>query len=214
MLGFLHTAAAHVATFEQLLRAADPLVPSRHVVETELLDDARAAGGVTPEIARRVGRAVDDLRASGAQVVLCTCSTIGDAAEAASGDGTTVLRVDRPMAERAVALGVRIAFVAALESTLKPTAALLQDAAERSGRRIELTPVLCTEAWPHFESGKLDAYYGAIADAAERVAGSHDVVVLAQGSMGPAAERIATAVPVLSSPRLGIEAALRALRNS
>jgi len=210
MLGFLHTAAVHVATFEQLLRAADARVPSRHVVDATLLDEARAAGSVTPQVAARVGAAVAGLAASGARVVLCTCSTIGDAAEAVAGVQATVLRVDRPMAERAVALGPRIAFVAALESTLAPTAALLRDAARRAGRAVALTEVLCAEAWPHFERGELETYYALVAQAADDAAARHDVVVLAQGSMGPAAERVRTTVPVLSSPRLGVEAALRA----
>lgn len=209
MLAFLHTAAVHVTTFEQLLREVDPAVPSRHVVDVALLDDARAAGGVTPAIAARIRGAVGELAGAGARVVLCTCSTIGDAAEATVSGGATVLRVDRPMADRAVAIGPRIAFVAALHSTVAPTAALLHDAARRAGRAVQLTPLLCVEAWPYFERGALDDYYAMIAAAARHVASTHDVVVLAQGSMAPAAALVGGAVPVLSSPRLGVEAALR-----
>jgi len=209
MLGFLHTAAGHVATFEQLLREQDATVSSRHVVAAALLDEARAAGAVTPALARRVGDALGELVAAGARLVVCTCSTIGAAAESAA-VGVPVLRIDRPMAERAVALGPRIAYVAALASTLAPTAALLRDAAQRAGREVVLTEVLCGEAWPLFERGDLEAYYDAVAGAARDAAAACDVVVLAQGSMGPAAARAESPVPVLSSPRLGVEAAVRA----
>jgi hypothetical protein len=213
VLAFLHTAAVHVATFESLLRGLDPVVPSRHVVEPALLDEARAAGAVTPAIAARVGRVIAELRDAGARVVLCTCSTIGGAAEAAGDDGVAVLRVDRPMADAAVASGARIAFVVALESTVAPTETLLREAAQRAGRSVQLTPIRCPEAWPLFESGDLAAYHAAVTAAARRAAATHDVVVLAQGSMAPAAELAAAAVPVLSSPRLGVEAALRRWRE-
>src|SRR5258706_15061344 len=113
-MGSRPPAPAHVQTFAGLLRAADPGLPSRHMVDTALLDDARVAGGVTPVIAARVAAAVRALASDGAVVVLCTCSTIGAAAEAtAVPTGVMVMRVDRPMAERAVELGRRIAVVAA-----------------------------------------------------------------------------------------------------
>jgi aspartate/glutamate racemase len=211
MLGFLHTAAVHADNFERLLRERDADVPSRHIVAVELLDAARAAG-VTPAVAAQVAQAIGALAADGARVVLCTCSTIGAAAEAAA-VGVPVLRLDRPMAEAAVAQGPRIALVAALASTLEPSTALLEEVAARAGRHITVTPVLCDDAWPHFESGDLEAYLAAVARAAQQAAAAHDVVVLAQGSMAPVADRVKAAVPVLSSPRLGIDLALRLYRS-
>lgn len=213
MLGFLHTAAVHADTFERLLRERDAAVPSRHVVAVELLDAARAAGAVTPAVAAQVEQAIGELAAGGARVVLCTCSTIGAAAETAAA-GVPVLRLDRPMAEAAVGQGTRIALVAALASTLEPSTTLLLDVAAGAGRRVSVTPVLCDDAWPHFEAGDLEAYHAAVAAAAERAARDHDVVVLAQGSMAPVADRVRCAVPVLSSPRLGVEAALRLYRSA
>jgi hypothetical protein len=213
MLGFLHTAAVHADTFERLLRERDAALPSRHVVAVELLDAARAAGAVTPAVAGQVEQAIGGLAAAGARVVLCTCSTIGAAAEAAA-VGVPVLRLDRPMAEAAVAQGTRIALVAALASTLEPSAALLHEVAARARRPITVTSVLCAEAWPHFESGDLEAYVAAVAAATQRAALAHDVVVLAQGSMAPVAERVRCPVPVLSSPRLGVDAALRLYRSA
>ena len=188
MLAFLHTAAPHVETFERLVREQDAAVPTRHAVDAALLEAARVAGAVTPELDGRVG-----------------------AAEAAPA-GVPVLRIDRPMAERAVALATRVGVVAALASTLAPTAALLQAAARAAGRPLVLTEVVCGEAWPLFERGALEAYYDAVAAAAERAARGCEVVVLAQGSMGPAAARARCAVPVLSSPQSGVTAALLAYR--
>jgi glutamate racemase len=215
VIGFLHTAAVHVQTFAALLDAVDSSLPSRHSVDAALLDEARAAGGVTPAIAARIGAAVRELASDGAVVVLCTCSTIGAAAETTTvPSGVTVMRVDRPMAEHAIALGRRVAVVAALASTLAPTTELLRDAARRAGRTIEVFAVPCADAWPHFERGDMTAYLDAVGHAIDRGAATADVVVLAQASMAAAAERAAPRrVPVLSSPRLGVEAAVRAYRQ-
>ena len=53
------------------------------------------------------------------------------------------MRVDRPMAAEAVSRGRRIAVVAAIESTVEPTCALLREEAARAGRDIELIVSVC-----------------------------------------------------------------------
>jgi hypothetical protein len=209
-LALLHTSPAHVATFAALAAELAADVPLRHVVAEDLLDEARA-GGLTPALAARVAAR---LRAAGAgaAALLCTCSTIGGLAEAAD-VGLPVLRVDRAMAEAAVALGPRVALVAALESTLGPTAELLITAA--AGRPLTVSAHLCADAWPHFLAGDQAAYLATVAACARAAAASADVVVLAQASMAGAAALLADlAVPVLSSPRLGLAAALAAYRRA
>lgn len=213
MLGLLHTAPAQVAAFAAELDAADPAVPACHAVEAALLAGARAAGAVTPALAGRVAAAVDGLRARGARVVLCTCSTIGAAAEATSRATAPVLRVDRPMAEAAVRAGERLAVLAALPSTLAPTVALLREAAATAGRVVEIRTITCEPAWAAFERGAREDYLAQVATAARAAATGADVLVLAQASMAPAAACLADLpLPVLSSPRLGVTAALRAWR--
>lgn len=207
---FLHTSPAHIATFDRLLAELAPGLTARHVVHEQLLADARASG-ITAGLAARVAAQIDAAQAEGAALLICTCSTIGGCAEQAA-RGLPVLRIDRPMAERAVALGGRVIVAAALASTLAPTRLLLQDAAARAGAAVELIELLCAEAWPHFERGDLPAYHAAIA-AELRAAPAADVIVLAQASMAGAAALCADLpTPILSSPRLGLEAALAIYR--
>jgi hypothetical protein len=149
----------------------------------------------------------------GARAVLCTCSTIGGVAEAAAaGAGVPVLRVDRPMAAEAVAAGPRVVVLAALESTLRPTVALIEEEARRAGRSAEVRTVLVRGAWECFEAGDPAGYVRRVAEAADAVTGA-DVIVLAQASMAPAGTLTATPVPVLSSPRAGLAAAARLCRK-
>jgi hypothetical protein len=211
-LALLHTSPVHIATFSRLLAELDPSISARHIVEEDLLNTARAAGHITPALEQRIASAVSDAGAPDDTVVLCTCSTIGGSAEAAGARaGQAVLRVDRPMAERAVALGSRILVAAALASTLTPTHELILDAASRAGKPIELTELLCTPAWALFEAGDLAGYAQAIAEALRAGAGDAEVIVLAQASMATAALLCADmGLPILSSPRLGLEAAIAA----
>ncbi|GAA3188269.1 aspartate/glutamate racemase family protein [Streptomyces virens] len=204
MLALLHTSPVHVPVFDALRDEHHPGLELRHVVVEELLDRARAAGpgAVADDVRRRVREAAD----GGARAVLCTCSTIGDLAErAADGVGVPVLRVDRPMAGAAVAAGPRVVVLAALESTLGPTAALVRDEAARAGRSVEVRTAVVRGAWERFEAGDTAEYVRRVADAADAVTGA-DVIVLAQASMAPAERLTTTALPVLSSPRPGLAA--------
>ena len=211
-LFFLHTAPVHVQTFEMLLRELRPQTRARHVVREDLLTAAQQEGTRSSAVGAAVTEAVAGLEAAPGAVVLCTCSTIGGLAEAAAAvTGTTVIRVDRAMAERAVAAGPRIVVAAAASSTLAPTESLILEAACRAGASVRITPLVVEGAWPLFERGDLEAYLGKIADALKS-ATDCDVIVLAQASMAGAADRCrGLAVPLLSSPRLGLESALAAL---
>ncbi|MEU4693089.1 hypothetical protein [Actinoplanes sp. NPDC023714] len=85
-IGFLHTADVHVETFQQLMAELAPGWAVRHVVDASLLADARV-DGVTPEIADRTRARLGELEAAGADLIVCTCSTIGAVAEQASSGG-------------------------------------------------------------------------------------------------------------------------------
>jgi len=212
-LTFLHTSPVHIATFDQLLAEIDPSIPVKHVVDESLLHDARA-NGITAELSYRINQTLVDAIADDAAVVVCTCSTIGGCAEQAShGTDRPIIRVDRAMAEQAVAIGERIVVVAALASTLTPTRQLIEEVAEHAGKAIAISEVLCEAAWPYFERGDHSGYLTTVAACVRQAASTGDVVVLAQASMAGAAALCADLpIPILSSPRLGVEAAIQAYR--
>jgi aspartate/glutamate racemase len=211
MLGFLHTAATHVPAFERLLREVDPTAEGRHAVDAPLLADAAAAGQVDAALRRRVATAVDALRDAGARLVVCTCTTIGDAAESAGRPGAPVLRLDRPMAEEALRRGNRVAVVAALPTAFEATAALLRRLADERQQAVAIRHVACPEAWQLFERGDLDGYHAAVAGAARAAAADADVVLLGQASMAAALDQL-RALPVLASAALGVRAAVEMYR--
>jgi hypothetical protein len=212
-IAFLHTSPVHVETFARLAGAAAPEVKVDHVVAEDLLAQAQRVGAGDPALIERVQAAMASAADDGAAVVICTCSTIGGAAERAPTDGRFVaMRIDRAMADRAVQLGPRVLVVAALESTLEPTAQLIRESAAAMAAPVELKPLLVEGAWAHFLEQDHGAYAAAVARAVRGAAGTCDVVVLAQASMAPAAPMLADlGVQVLSSPELGVQSALAQL---
>jgi Asp/Glu/hydantoin racemase len=208
-IGFLHTADVHVPTFRALHTELAPAWQDLHLVDADLLAGARRHG-VTPELATRIDARLHELADAGADVIVCTCSSLGAHAERRTPDtGVPVLRADRPMAEAAVAAGTRIAVLVTVESSMAPTLALLRDAAAEAGRAVTLVETRCLAAWPHFEAGDLDGYAEAVAAEARTVAPRADVIVLAQASMAPAATLLPDlAIPVLTSPRTAVARAI------
>lgn len=215
-LAFLHTAAVHVPTFAALLQAQAPAAQAHHAVDESLLADARRLGSDDPGVRRRVQEAMHAAAAGGARQVVCTCSTVGALAEGLfTGGAFEAARIDRAMADRAANQGPRVLMVAALDSTLAPTQALLEDSAMRLQRPVVVTPLRVDGAWACFEQGDRAGYLSRIAEAVRRHAADADVVVLAQASMADAAALLQDVpVDVLSSPALGVAAAVARWRAS
>ncbi|MDG9718983.1 aspartate/glutamate racemase family protein [Streptomyces sp. DH24] len=214
MLALLHTSPVHVPVFDALRDQDHPGLELRHVVLPRLLDRARRDGAAA--VADDVRTALRQAVADGARAVLCTCSTLGGVAEAGADDaGVPVLRVDRPTAAAAVALGPRVAVLATLESTLGPTVTLVEEEAARAGRPVEVRTRVLGDAWRAFEAGDTERCARLVANAADAIGTADaDAIVLAQASMAPAERLTTTSVPVLSSPRRGLEAGARvALRQ-
>jgi hypothetical protein len=209
-IGFLHTAAAHVATFGALVEENDAARGHVHAVRPDLLDRARVHGIGDQSLSDQLRAAISDLAEREASVVICTCSTLGGVAEhCAPRGGADVLRVDRPMAEMAVRSGSQIGVVAALQSTLSPTRALLDEVALRAGKEIAVVDAPCFGVWSLFERGDIAGYHRGVAETVDRLDPAIEVVVLARASMAPAAPLVQRERTVLSSPRSAVEAAVR-----
>jgi hypothetical protein len=217
VVGLLHTVPSLAVTFDDLVRDAAPDLRRIHVADAWLLDTARR-DGVTPAVRETVAVHVRHLVSLDARAVLVTCSSIGEAAEAAASTvDIPVVRVDAPMAEEAAVIAAapgsrgRITVLATLPSTLGPTGRLVERAV--GGRPIEVTASVVDGAAEAGDRGDRDRVDELVAAALVGAAADADVVVLAQASMARAAARVDVAVPVLSSPAGGVEALLTAARR-
>lgn len=208
-LGLVHTSATLVPVFQQLCREQLPGVDVFNIADDSLIKDVIRRGELTPKTARRVVQHVVSAEEAGADYVLVTCSSIGRAVEMAAGlVQVPVLRVDQPMADRAVQTGRRIGLVATLPTTLEPTADLISRRARKAGREIELTSRLCEGAFDALMSGDAVRHDALVAGALKELAAQVEVIVLAQASMARVVDKLAEAdrrIPILASPVLAIE---------
>lgn len=206
-VALLHTVASLPATFAALLPDEVGPVDAVHLVDESLLRDT-VARGMLPGTRSRVTAYAKFAEQSGAQALLVTCSSIGEAAEHARAEvGIPIYRVDEPMAEQAVATGSRIGVLATLSATCGPTGNLLRRKADARGSGYELRQSVCEGAFEALRAGDTDRHDRIVADELRRMAARVDVVVLAQASMARVADALPPGdlpVPVLRSPRSGV----------
>ncbi len=221
VLTLLHTSPRHVEVFERLfaqIRATEtgddlPEIRLAHVVREDLLKRAISAGLLPEDTHARAVRILHEATAS-SDAVLCTCSTLGPAAdEAAAKTEKPLLRIDRPMAAEAARAGRSIAVLATLKCTLQPTCDLIADEVSHLSGKADIAPVLVEGAWEAFEAGDTARMNSLIADNIRfaQQAGAN-VIVLAQASMADALEGLDISIPILTSPASGLAAAVAALR--
>jgi len=208
-LGLIHTSATLVPVFAQLCKEKLPGVETFNIADDSLVKGIMAAGSLTAQISRRVAGYLESAELAGADYILVTCSSIGPAVESgAKLAGVPVLRVDQPMADKAVAAGKHIGVIATLRTTLEPTADLIQRRAVLAGKRIKLTARLAEGAFDALMSGDAAKHDTLVAAALKKLSKQVDVIVLAQASMARVVDTLAAEdrrVPILASPGIAVD---------
>jgi Asp/Glu/hydantoin racemase len=207
-IAFLHTVAALAEKFRALAGPALPDAEAFHMLDESLLQDLlrqRPVEGITRRLVTLVGLAVD----AGAELVIFTCSSTSPLIDTARCCyQVPILKVDDPMAERAVRLGQRIGVLCTTNSTVGPSSELLDHHAARLGRTVAVEAVLVDNAFAALQRGDRAEHDELVQAAANDLAARTDVIVLAQASMAHLAEPLASRLPlpVLASPPILMEA--------
>jgi Asp/Glu/hydantoin racemase len=208
-LGLIHTSATLVPVFQQLCQQHLPGVQTFNIVDDSLIKNVIKCGELTPDTARRVVGYAASAKDAGADFILYTCSSIGAAVETAATLSTVpVLRVDQPMADKAVQTGSRIGVIATLATTLAPTTDLVIRRAAVAGKKVEVLSHLCEGAFDALMSGDAAKHDTMVAAALKELSTKVDVIVLAQASMARVVDTLDAAdkkVPILASPGIAIE---------
>ena len=210
-VAFLHSSETHVATFDALLQDTGVQVSVLHSVHPEWLERARDEGIGLVLLAAIRGHLAE--LAKSADIVVCTCSTLGPVAE--SMNEPNILRVDAPMMERAVAIGGQVLLVLCLDSTVESSRNLLERAFADAEREPSYRLLMVEDAWPAYEAGDMGAFTATIVrwvGAALSAEPQISCVVLGQASMHAARPAlIGGGVPVLSSPATAVARVLEML---
>ncbi len=208
-IAFVHTSATLVPLFQSLAEEKLPGQPVIHISDDSLIKDVIECGEVTPGIAQRVANLVQQAEAARATHIMFTCSSIGEAVEAAAKAAPVpVMRVDQAMASKAVQSAQRIGVIATLPTTLEPTRRLVENTAALMEKAVEIKAHLCQGAFEALMSGDSDTHDSRVREGLRALMDDVDVIVLAQASMARVVETIPVherTIPILSSPGLAVE---------
>ncbi|MFK0121068.1 aspartate/glutamate racemase family protein [Streptomyces sp. NPDC090994] len=213
LVAMIHAVPAAHRIAEAAFAQEFPRATVWNVLDDRLLVDARAAGGLTDALRRRMLRLIGHVLDGGAQALLLTCSSYGEVVDTARTLwDVPVLKSDEAMFKAALAGPYRrVAVVAstppAVPAALAQLEALVPEV--RPDRPVDIVTALSEEA-----AAADDAETAArhLADALHAAGGADaDAVLLAQYSLTPARDALAAlvGVPVLD----GAGAAARELRG-
>ena len=216
-LGMIHTVTGLVPLFGELCDELLPGIERFIIVDEPVLKTALAIGHLTPALYLRMCSNVVFAAESGADAILVTCSSASPTVDVARKMvEVPVLKVDEPMIDKAISMGDRIGIVATAATTLKPTTELMEERSRLAGREVRIEKVLCEGAYDALFAGDTETHDRIVLGYLKRMMERCDVVVLAQVSMARTAEKIPESertVPILSSPRLGMEKVREILRG-
>ncbi len=207
-IAFVETSGVSSNELKELCRELIPEVKVYQLIDDSLIQEVNANGSPTPFVRRRLFDYYRDAQELGVDLIINQCSSVGEPADMIEPFlDTPILKIDQAMAERAVELGRKIAVIATVESTTGPSVRLIENAAKKRGKEVEVELHLVEGAMMVLiENNDVQTHNRMVLGEVEKAAAHNDVVVLAQGSMTvllPLLENIK--IPVLSSPRLCVE---------
>ena len=152
-------------------------------LDDSMLPEINRLGGCSEGVKYRLNTLLLLCQTTGADAVLCACSSIGGLVEEGSAlVGIPVFRIDEPMARLAAGYD-RIGVAATLHSTIQPTTELIQKKADMAGKKISIQSKVIENVGTLLAEGKDDLYDELVGEELRRLLRDNEIVVLAQASM-------------------------------
>ncbi len=206
-IALIHAVTVAIQPILDAFKVGWPEAAVSNLLDDGLTEALSREGGVTPPIVRRICDLATYAARTGADGILFTCSAFTPAMDVARQLVTIpLLKPDEAMITAALETGSRIGVVATLPSTAPAQEGQLQAAAAERGKPIRVETIAVPEALKALNDGDTASHDRLIAEAAEELAPSVDVICLAQFSMARArpAVKEKVGVPVLTSPSAAV----------
>jgi Asp/Glu/hydantoin racemase len=207
-VGVIHTFLYSVEDLKALFAEIVPEVEMVNIIDDSLLKEVLANGSPTPAVIRRICNYAQELEKLGCDVILNQCSSVGEASEVAQKlISIPYVKVDAPMARKAVGMGKKVGVVATAHSTLGPSARLVETMAKEMGKDTQVNRCFAEGAYDALLIEKDKPKHDKILmDTIDKACAENDVVCLAQGSMFSLVEKCKDKpVPVIHSFRSGVD---------
>jgi Asp/Glu/hydantoin racemase len=213
-LAMIHTVSWYnksvIEPFASRFAEQNPDVELMNIMDDTLLSESLANGGPTQAVVRRMVLYAMAAEAQGADVVMCSCTTMGEATRTARKlVSVPIFNIDEPMARQAVTLGTRMGIIATVPTSAPATRALLLEEARLAGKEIAIETVINERAFQHLLAGEIAEHNALVHAEIDRLADIVDVIVLGQISL--AQIRHTARVPILQVGLSGFAEARRLL---
>lgn len=207
-IGFVHTGVPIGVLMKQLMLEYLPDVPVINLVDDSLIQDLLKSGEMNPSILKRLCAQISLAEEAGADIIMVTCSSIAPGVDLARKlVGVPVIKIDEPMAEKAVEAADTVGVLATAKTTLTPSLKLIEQVAENKGKSVKVESMLVSKAFDCFLKGDMQNHDKLVLEAGIKLAEKSDVLVLAQASMSHLSAEIEkqSNTQTLTSPRLAVE---------
>jgi len=213
-LAMIHTVSWYdksvIEPFARAWLEQNPDVECLNIMDDSLLTESLAHGGPNAAVKRRIIHYALAAEAAGADVIMCSCTTMGEAtAMARELVSVPVFNIDEPMAREAVRAGTRLGILATVPTSAPATRRLLEIEARAAGKEVTLRTVINEEAFACLLAGNNQRHNALVHAEMDKLAESVDAIVLGQISLAQIKHQ--TRVPVLQVGHSGFAEARRLL---
>lgn len=206
-IALIHAVTTAIPPILQAFREGWPEAEVSNLLDDDLMPAFNREGGLTPHIVQRVCDLALYAARTGADGILFTCSVFPQAEDLAKRlVAIPVLKPDEAMIAAALDAGKRIGVVATNPPAAPAAEAQLKSAAAARGMKVEVVTALAEGAFAAGNAGDSATHDRLVVEAVGRLAGSVDVICLAQVSMAlaRAQAQARVRVPVLTSPATAV----------
>lgn len=213
-LAIIHTVSWYnksvIEPFAEPWLKENPDVEIINIMDDSLLSESLPNGGPTKEVIRRMVLYYEAAEATGADVLMCSCTTMGPGTRAARQMiNKPLFNIDEPMAKEAVAKGRRLGILATVPTSAPATIALLKMEAEEQKKEIEIKTVINEKAFKYLLAGNMEKHNEIVYQELEKLQNEVDVIALGQISL--AQIKFEAKVPILQVGRSGFNYARKLL---
>ena len=190
----------------------NPDVRVFNIMDDSLLCESLANRKATNNVLKRIQFYALAAEAMGADVAMCSCTTVGEATRLARQyTSIPVFNIDEPMAREAVRKGRRLGIIATVPTSPAATKRQLEYAAADAGVKIDVKIAVNQKAFAHLQKGEIEKHNELVHREMDQLASKVDVLVLGQISLAQIKHK--TRVPVLQVGHSGLAEARRLLNQ-
>ena len=191
LIGLIHSTRLVVDPVHQVVASQCPDAEIIHIVDEGILKVLFGLGEINERITGWLGRLVDSAVGTGADMAVLSCSSLSPAVnDVREKVSIPFLKIDEPMAEQAVRTSDRIGLVATNHTTPKPSTMLIEEVAQRFGKKVTVVPRVQADAFLKLSNGDMDGHDNVVVQAVEELLQETDVVLLAQISIARVKDKL------------------------